>query len=160
MFQHFFSSLNTCFILFRKVRVMMVRFAVYLTTLTPLKNGPLSLFDFIGAGIWGSKDGAVVKALASKRSLLPGFDCQIWRHMCVEFVVGSHPCSEGFPLGSPVFLPPQKPTLQIPIRPENSVRRATLWMCHCQIPLFLVLVFCVFFSLLFLLLLLLLLLLF
>ena len=28
----------------------------------------------------------------------------------VEFVVGSRPCSEGFSLGSPVFLPPQKPT--------------------------------------------------
>ena len=33
------------------------------------------------------------------------------RHMWVEFVVGSRPCSEGFSPGSPVFLPPQKPTL-------------------------------------------------
>ena len=32
-------------------------------------------------------------------------------HMWVEFVVvGSHPCSEGFSPGTPVFLPPQKPT--------------------------------------------------
>ena len=31
--------------------------------------------------------------------------------MWVEFVVGSHPCSERFSLGTPVFLPPQKPTL-------------------------------------------------
>ncbi len=31
-------------------------------------------------------------------------------HMWVEFVVGSRPCSEGFSLGSPVFLPPQKST--------------------------------------------------
>ena len=30
--------------------------------------------------------------------------------MWVEFVVGSRPCSEGFSPGSPVFLPPQKPT--------------------------------------------------
>ena len=30
--------------------------------------------------------------------------------MWVEFVVGSHPCSEGFSSGSPVFLPPQKST--------------------------------------------------
>ncbi len=30
------------------------------------------------------------------------------RHMWVEFVVGSRPCSEGFSSGSPVFLPPQK----------------------------------------------------
>ena len=37
-------------------------------------------------------------------------------HRCarVEFAVGSRPCSEGFPPGSPVFLPPQNPTLQIP----------------------------------------------
>ena len=38
------------------------------------------------------------------------------RHVWVEFVVGSHPCSEGF---SPGFFPPQKP---IPIR---SGKRAT-----------------------------------
>ena len=39
-------------------------------------------------------------------------------HQCVPglipgpgvFVVDSCPCSEGFSLGSPVFLPPQKPT--------------------------------------------------
>ena len=30
--------------------------------------------------------------------------------MWVEFVVGSRPRSEGFSPGSPVFLPPQKPT--------------------------------------------------
>ena len=37
----------------------------------------------------------------------PGFDSWTWRHMWVEFVVGSHPCSErffvgysGFPLSS------------------------------------------------------------
>jgi len=41
----------------------------------------------------------------------PGFDSHTRRHMWVEFVVGSRPCSEGFSPGSPVFLPPQKPTL-------------------------------------------------
>ena len=41
----------------------------------------------------------------------PGFDSRTRRHMWVEFVVGSRPCSEGFSPGSPVFLPPQKPTL-------------------------------------------------
>ena len=40
----------------------------------------------------------------------PGFDSARY-HMWVEFVVGSRPCSEGFSPGSPVFLPPQKPTL-------------------------------------------------
>ena len=41
----------------------------------------------------------------------PGFNSRCCRHMWVEFVVGSHPCSEGFSLGTPVFLPPQKQTL-------------------------------------------------
>ena len=50
----------------------------------------------------------------------PGFDSRSRRHMWVEFVVVSRPCSEGFSPGTPVFLPPQKPTFQIPIRPGNS----------------------------------------
>ena len=41
----------------------------------------------------------------------PGFDSWTWLHMWVEFVVGSHPRSEGFSPGSPVFPPPQKSTL-------------------------------------------------
>ena len=40
----------------------------------------------------------------------PGFDSRTRRHMWAEFVVGSRPCSEGFSPGTPVFLPPQKPT--------------------------------------------------
>ncbi len=48
----------------------------------------------------------------------PGFDSRTRRHMWVEFVVGSRPCSEGFSPGSPVFLPPQKPTLPN----SNSIR--------------------------------------
>ena len=40
----------------------------------------------------------------------PGFDSRTRRHMWVEFVVGSRPCSEGFSPGSPVFLSPQNPT--------------------------------------------------
>ena len=31
----------------------------------------------------------------------PGFDCQIWRHMCFEFV-GSLLCTESFSPGTPV----------------------------------------------------------
>ena len=49
-----------------------------------------------------------------------GFDSRTRRHMWVEFVVGSRPCSEGFSPGTPVFLPLQKPTFQIPIRTGNS----------------------------------------
>ena len=43
--------------------------------------------------------------------MCPRFDSRTRRHMWVEFVVGSRPCSEGFSPGFPVFLPPQKPTL-------------------------------------------------
>ena len=38
----------------------------------------------------------------------PGFDSQTRRHVWVEFV-GSLPCSERFPPGTPVFPSPQKP---------------------------------------------------
>ena len=67
----------------------------------------------------GSGDGAVVRALASHRcgpgSIPgPGVTCGL------SFVVGSRPCSGGFSPGSPVFLPTQKPTLQIPIRSGNE----------------------------------------
>ena len=40
----------------------------------------------------------------------PGFDSRSRRHMLVEFVVDSRPCSEGFSPGTPVFLSAQKPT--------------------------------------------------
>ena len=52
----------------------------------------------------GSRGGAVVRALASHQCG-PG-SILARNHMWVEFVVGSRPCSEGFSLGSPVFLPP------------------------------------------------------
>ena len=48
--------------------------------------------------------------------LWPGFESQTQCHMWVEFVVVSCPCSEGFSPGFLVFLPPQKPTLQIPTK--------------------------------------------
>ena len=52
----------------------------------------------------------MVRALASHQcgpGLIPGPGV-----ICgLSFVVGSRPCSEGFSPGSPVFLPPQKPTL-------------------------------------------------
>ena len=43
----------------------------------------------------------------------PGFDSRCSRHMWVEFVVGSRTCFKDFSLGTPVFLPPQKPTFPI-----------------------------------------------
>ena len=64
----------------------------------------------------GSWDGAVVRAFASHQCG-PGSIPARCHVMWVEFVVSSRPCSEGFSRGSPVCLPPQKLTLQIPIRP-------------------------------------------
>ena len=62
--------------------------------------------DFLNASARGGKDGAVVRALASHqcgRGSNPGVDA-----ICeCEFVVGSLPCSERFP----VFPSPQKPLL-------------------------------------------------
>ena len=56
----------------------------------------------------GSRDGTVVRASHQcGPDSIPGVDVII---MWVEFVFGSCPCSKGFSPGSPVFLPPQKPT--------------------------------------------------
>lgn len=53
--------------------------------------------------------------------LWPGFNSLTCvHHMWAEVVVGSCPCSKGFSLGPPVFLPLQKPTFLIPIQPGNS----------------------------------------
>ena len=56
--------------------------------------------------VTGSRDGAVVRALASHQCS-PGSITRL-NIMWVEFVVGSRPCSEGFSPGSLVFLPPKK----------------------------------------------------
>ena len=66
----------------------------------------------------------------------PRFNSRSWRHMWVEFVVGSHPCSEGFSPGTLVFLPTQKPTFQIPIRPGNSGEKSHS-MDSTEIPIYL-----------------------
>ena len=41
------------------------------------------------------------------------FKSRTQHHLWVDFVVGSHPCSEGFTPGTPVFLLPQKTTALI-----------------------------------------------
>ena len=85
------------------------------------------------------RDGAVVRVLGSHQCG-PGSIPARW-HMWVEFVVGSRPCSEGFSPGSPVFLPLQKLTLQIPIRSGNSGRRAPPWDMPRQIPIYFIFTF-------------------
>ena len=71
-------------------------------------------YHFTGMQGWRSGESVCLPLMC------PGFDSQTQRHMWVEFVVGSRPCSEGFSLGFPVFLPPYKPALQIPIRSGNE----------------------------------------
>ena len=51
----------------------------------------------------------------------PGFDCRTRRHMWVEFVVGSLPCSERFFSGYSGFPSPQKP-----IFPNSN----SIWNCQ------------------------------
>ena len=63
--------------------------------------------------------------------LWPGFDSRTRRHMCFEFVVGSRPCSEGFSPGPPVFLPPQKSTLQN----SNSIWKQWMKSDSVEMPL-------------------------
>ena len=98
---------------------------------------------------WGSRDGAVVRALALP-PLWPGLDSRTRRHMWVEFVVGSRPCSEGFSPGSPVFLPPQKSTLLNSNSIWKQWMKSHLVEMPLQIPLLLLLLllllilFCVF----------------
>ena len=63
---------------------------------------------------WNDKcSGAIWRNGESARlpPMCPGFDSWTRRHMWIEFVVGSRPFSERFSPGSPVFLPPQKPTI-------------------------------------------------
>ena len=67
----------------------------------------------------------------------PGFKSRRGRHMWVEFVVGSLPCSErffsgysGFPLSSKTSIS------KFQFDQESGRRRTTLWMCYLQIVIF------------------------
>ena len=91
----------------------------------------------------GCRDGTVVRALGSHRYSRSGFDSWNWHHMRVEFVVGSCPCFKCFSLGSLVFLPPQTPILQIPIRTRNEGHRFVSFAlkCHpCEVRLIIIII--------------------
>ena len=67
----------------------------------------------------GSRDGAVVRALVSHQcglSSIPGVDAVCGLSLLLVFI----PAPRNFSLGTPIFLPPQKPTFQIPIWPGNN----------------------------------------
>ena len=68
----------------------------------------------------------------------PGFKSRRRRHMWVEFVVGSPPCSErffsgysGFPLSSKTNIS------KFQFDQESGRRRTTMWMCYLQIVIYL-----------------------
>ena len=59
----------------------------------------------------------------------PRFDSQTQRHMLVQCIVGSHPCSDSFSPGSLGFLPPEKST---PLNSDSN------WKCQVNSHLFFV----------------------
>ena len=73
---------------------------------------------------WRSGDSARLPPIC------PGFDSRTKRHMWVELVVGSRPCSESFSPGSPVFLPSQKPTF-LNCNSIGNSRATGLSVEHC-----------------------------
>ena len=71
-----------------------------------------------------------------------GFESRRRRHMWVEFVVGSLPCSErffsgysGFPLSSKINIS------KFQFDQESGRRRTTMWMCYLQIVIYLFILF-------------------
>ena len=58
--------------------------------------------------------------------LWPGFDSWTRRQTWVEFVVGSRTCSASFFPGSPVFVPPQKPTPKTKFQFDPKMRATGL----------------------------------
>ena len=67
----------------------------------------------------------------------PGFESWRRRHMWVEFVVGSLPCSErffsgysGFPLSSKTNIS------KLQFDQESGRRRSIMWMCYLQIVIY------------------------
>ena len=68
---------------------------------TAIKGGDKCQYVVNGELGWRSGESAHLTPMC------PGFDSRTRRHMWVEFDVGSHPSSEDFSPGSPVFLPLQ-----------------------------------------------------
>ena len=64
----------------------------------------------------------------------PGFKSRHRRHMWVEFVVGSLPCSERFISGYSGFLLSSKANIsKFQFDQESGRQRTTTWMCYLQI---------------------------
>ena len=81
---------------------------------------PLSLEIILGSKLWCSGESTRLP------SIWPGFKSRYRRHMWVEFVVGSLPCSERFFSGCSCF----SPTFPDSNSTRNQVdEEPALWMC-------------------------------
>ena len=77
----------------------------------------------VGEQGWGSGESTRLPPM------WPGFDSRTRRHMWVELVVGSRPCSERFSLGTPKFpLSTKTNVSKFQFDLETVERRATLWI--------------------------------
>ena len=72
----------------------------------------------------------------------PRFKSRRRRHMWVEFVVGSLPCSERFFSGYSCFPVSSKTNIsKLQFDQESGRRRTTMWMCYLQIFIYLFIYF-------------------
>ena len=72
----------------------------------------------------------------------PGFKSRRRRHMWVEFVVGSLPCSERFFCGYSGFPVSSKTNIsKFQFDQESGRQRTTMWMCYLQIFIYLFIYF-------------------
>ena len=83
--------------------------------------------------IWGSRGWRSGES-ARLPPVWSGFKSWRRRHMWVEFVVGSLPCSERFFSGFSGFPPSSKTNIsKFLFDQESGRRRTTLWMCYLQV---------------------------
>ena len=92
------------------------------------------------AGEQGWRSGWAFVSHAGLPPMWPGFDSRTRRHMWVEFVVGSRPCSErffsgysGFPLSSKTNISKFQLTLKSPERDE-PIKYVFIYLFICSIP--------------------------
>ena len=92
----------------------------------------LKFFQLTLAWTWGARPVAQ-RWDHSPPTNVPWFKSRRRRHMWVEFVDGSLPCSKRIFLGTPVFPYPQKPTFPISNSTRNQVDKEPLCGCaNCK----------------------------
>ena len=94
----------------------------------------------MGFSIWGTRDGTVVRAVASHQcgpGSNPGIDaiCGLSWLLVLSFA------PRGFSPGTPVFPSPQKSTFPNSNSTRNLVDEEPVWMCYLQIVIYLFILF-------------------